>query len=119
MKARFEAGDIVLAQFPTDDGAPAKWRPCLVVLVEDTLSGESYARLAYGSSRGVSKSGALKTEFVLEDEELEGTGLDKATRFNFALECRMNVRRCNKIGQLNLEDKEIKARLKEALFEAM
>lgn len=119
MKKRPDAGDIVIAQFPTWDGAPAKWRPCLVVLVEDTLSGESYARLAYGSSKQVSESGQLKTEFVLGGHELEGTGLDKPTRFNFALECRMNVRRCHKIGRVNLSDKVIMARLKKAFAETI
>lgn len=116
---KINAGDIVIAQFPTWDGAPAKWRPCLVVLVEDSLSGESYARLAYGSSRQVSKSGHLKTEFILYENELEGTGLTVPTRFNFALECRMNVRCCHKIGNVNLRCNEISSRLKAALAESM
>ncbi len=119
MKKEPDAGDIVIAQFPTNDGSAAKWRPCLVVLVERTLSGESYARLAYGSSQQVSESGPLKTEFVVGANELDGTGLDRPTRFNFALECRTNIRRCHRIGRVNLEDREIMARLKKAFAETI
>lgn len=76
-----EPGKIVYCQFPCNEGGDLPHYG-LVVSVVDDLVGTRY-RVAYGSSKKVSESGALPHEFVIADRKgMEAAGLRKPTRFD-------------------------------------
>ncbi len=119
MKRTMQPGAIGLAEFPLSEKAGQLLHPVLILSVEDTLSGMSYARVAYGSSRHVSVSGHLAWEFVLvpEDEKpFADSGLRRGTRFDLRKTARIPMRSIRPIGLVNLDDHETMNRLRAALF---
>jgi hypothetical protein len=91
----------------------------LVLAVEKALSGATFVRVAYGSSRRVSISGALETEFVLADlQEIAEAGLRKPTRFDLRITARLPVTEVRVTGKVNLKDGRVISRLKRAILSA-
>lgn len=75
-------GDIVLFRFPLSDGsetAPIKARPCVVLDIE-TIEGERYALVAYGTTSR-RRSNVGEEIHVRKREAYTAAGLDRPTRF--------------------------------------
>lgn len=72
-------GDIVSYRFPTDESAPHKARPCLVL---DILRhrGKRYALLAYGTTSRSTFNAGLEVR-LLHPDSATSAGLDRPTRF--------------------------------------
>ena len=113
-----EPGDVVYCCFPTAEGGVLP-HYALVLAVEKALSGATFVRVAYGSSRRVSISGALETEFVLADlQEIAEAGLRKPTRFDLRITARLPVTEVRVTGKVNLKDGRVISRLKRAILSA-
>lgn len=114
-------GEIGMANFPLAEKAGALVHPVLVMGVETTLSGAMYAVVAYGSSQNVSRSGHLAHEFVLTPEDGQAfskAGLRKATRFDLRKTARIPCDEIRQIGLVDLKDRAMYARLRDATFAA-
>lgn len=80
-----EIGNIVWGQwFPTHDGKAAP-HPGLVTRIEDDVGFGPRIFVALGSTKKVSKTGHMPSEFVVfpDDPGFAATGLKSATRFDF------------------------------------
>lgn len=114
-RADIQPGDIVLCQFPTNEGGRLT-HYALVTKVEDTLSGMCYARVVYGSSKHVCPSGHLDWEFVLHTaEELMMAGLSVPTRFDFHIQSRMPAHRLHIVGTVDMKNHALVRRLRAAM----
>lgn len=121
MGVEIKPGEIGIAEFPLAESAGGLLHPVLVMSVESTLSGVEYAWVAYGSSQSVSRSGHLKHEFVLVPEDGEAfskAGLKKPTRFDLRKTARIPCSEIRPIGQVDLKNRSVYNRLRNATFAA-
>lgn len=72
-------GDIVSYRFPTEEPAPHKARPCLVLDIF-RRRGKRYAVLAYGTTSKSNCNSGLEIR-LLHPDEAALVGLDRPTRF--------------------------------------
>ncbi len=97
-------GDIVLCHFPREEGGTLL-HPAMVLELVDTLGGEVFARLVYGSSKRTNPSELHPWEFVIAETEMRAfaeSGLHKTTRFDFKRLARLPASRLKLIGTLHM-----------------
>jgi len=117
-------GDVVWCKFPKQEGDGNLVHPGLVIGIEESVEGDLYARVAYGSSKKVSLDGCLIFELVISDEQdgytfFAKTGLNRPTRFDMRVVTRLPIEMLEKIGVLDWNSfPDVRARLGKALTAA-
>ncbi|SFC92429.1 hypothetical protein SAMN05660831_00099 [Thiohalospira halophila DSM 15071] len=103
-------GSVIYCRFPFDEGG-SKNRYGLVIEVgpEERVGRSRYVRVAYASSKEVTRGGCLKGEFVLDQPgELRKAGLDRPTRFDLGRVRTLSYDQVLEVtGEINLRHPEI------------
>lgn len=116
---QIEPGDIVFCRFPCDEGGSLSHYGLVMSVQISAIRAPTY-RVAYGSSRKVSKSGHLPHEFVLASrEEMKKYGLKKPTRFDLRRITRIAATDILDVcGNLDPNDRKVIRRLRDAYNKA-
>lgn len=117
-------GDVVRCNFPKQEGDGSLVHPGLVIGIEESVEGDLYARVAYGTSKKVSMDGHLRFELVISEEQdgssfFAKTGLSKPTRFDMRVVTRFPIEMLEQIGVLDWNGfPDVRVRLGKALAAA-
>ena len=114
-----EPGVVIYCDYPTNEGGKLPHYGIVVGVIEEITRMPRY-RVAYGSSKKVSVSGALPHEFVLwEKKDLQMAGLLRPTRFDMRRIMTLPLNDIKEVsGRLDLTDGQIVRRLRNAMMEA-